>query len=153
MLTRTGGRRPPAAADAADRAPTGIAIGVGGAAVVAAALLAALIPPVYAGWRFAVVAGAVGVFAVLARDGWAVAAVAALGWLVVNGFLVNRMGELSWHGSADLLRLMALVFIDGIALSLGEGLYGLRDLRARWRTGAQVQALAVEYEEKERRDA
>jgi hypothetical protein len=153
---RPGVRRPAVAVvavSADDRTPTVISIGVGSVAVVAAALLAALMPAAYTGWRFAMVALAVGVFAVLTRDSWAVAAVAASGWLVVNGFLVNRMGELSWHGSPDLLRLMALVSTAAIGGSIGEGVYGLREWRARWRAGALAQALARENEEKERRDA
>src|SRR5262245_14347781 len=151
---KLGGHRPPAAVTHHDeRIPTGIAIGVGCVAVVAAALPAALIPAAHTGWRFAVVAIAVGLFAALTRDGWAVAAVAALSWLVVNGFLVNRMGDLSWHGSPDLLRLMLLILAGGLGLGLGEGIRGLRELRSRWLTDAEAQVLAIENEEKEKRDA
>jgi hypothetical protein len=154
VLLKSGGRRSPVISVAVDdRTPTGITIGVGSVAVVAAASVAALIPPRDAGWRFAVVAGVLGLFAALTRSEWAVAAMAALSWFVVNGFLVNRAGELSWHGSPDLLRLMLLVLIGGSGLALGQGIRGLREARARWRAGAYVAALATENNEKEKRDA
>jgi hypothetical protein len=126
VLMKSSGRRPLAiTVGAGERAPTGITTGVGGLAVVVAALVAALIPVPHTGWRFAVVAGVVGLFATLTRDEWAVAAVAALSWLVFNGFLVNQMGDLSWHGSPDLLRLMLLVLIGGSGLALGEAIHAL----------------------------
>jgi hypothetical protein len=118
-------------------------VGAGSVAVVGAALLAALIPGPYTGWRFAVVAAAVGLVAAVSRDGWAVAASVVLGWLVVNGFLVDRMGELSWHGSPDLLRLMLLVLIGGSGLVLGDAMDGLRAMRNT----------KTENDEKEKRDA
>jgi hypothetical protein len=139
--------------DVGARTPRGITIGAGSVVVVAAALLAALVPVAHTGWRFAVVAGAVGLFAAVGRDGWAVAAVAALSWLVVNGFLVDRLGELSWHGSPDLSRLMLLVLIGGSGLALGEGMQGLREVRARWRAGAEVRSPAGAIDAKEKRDA
>ncbi|HKT01565.1 MAG TPA: hypothetical protein VJT31_18740 [Rugosimonospora sp.] len=145
---KPGGWRPPVAAAATGegRTPTGILVGVGCVAVVAAASLASLIPVVHTGWRFAVVAAAVGLFALAVRDAWAVTAVGVLAWLVVNGFLVDRMGELSWHGSPDVLRLMLLVLVGALGVALGEGIHG-------WRAGAAVRALVLENDEKEKRDA
>lgn len=142
-----------AAGGGGDRAPAGIAVGIGAVAVVAAALLAALIPVGHTGWRAAVVAVTVGVVAGLSRDGWATAATVVLGWLVVNGFLVNRLGRLSWHGTPDLVRLVLLVLTGGAGLGLGRARHGFREWRARWRIGAQARALMVDNEEKERRDA
>jgi len=52
---------------------------------------------------------AVVAFAALAGDRRAVACVAGLAWLVVNGFLVDRFGELSWHGTADIYRALMLI--------------------------------------------
>jgi hypothetical protein len=150
VLMRTGGRTAPAATvDVADRTPTGIAIGVGAAVVVGVALVAALVPVAHTAWRFALVAAAVGVFAAVTRDGWAVAATVVVAWLVVNGFLVDRMGDLSWHGSPDLLRLMLLVLVGGVGLALGEGVRGLREARHE----AALRVLMTGNEEKERRDA
>jgi hypothetical protein len=146
-------RRPQAAAVVTDdRVPTGVSIGAGCAAVVAAALPAALISPAHAGWRFAVVAAVVGAFALVARDGRAVTAVAGLAWLIVNGFLVDRLGELSWHGSSDLVRLVGLALIGAIGLAVGARSGGMRVSRARWRVSLELDAL-LENEEKEWRDA
>lgn len=39
---------------------------------------------------------------------WAALAAPALAWLFLNGFLVNRNGELRWHGAADTARLALL---------------------------------------------
>jgi MFS family permease len=151
---KSGGRRPPVAVNGAgDRTPTGIALGAGAVSVVTAAMLAALAPAADAGWRFGLVAGAVGLFAAVTGDGWAVAAVVPLGFLIVNGFLVDRAGELAWHGSPDLLRLMLLILIGGSGIALGEAARGLRELRTRWRTGAYLAVLVEAMDEKERRDA
>jgi len=45
----------------------------------------------------------------------------------LHGFLVNRLGELSWHGWSDLLRLVVLALIGSIGVALGAGLDGLRE--------------------------
>lgn len=120
--------------------------------MVAAALAAALISPAYTGWRFAVVAAVVGAFALVARDGRAAAVATTLAWLLVNGFLVNRMGELSWHGRSDLVRLVVLALIGAAGVAAGAGLDGLREWRPRRRLSAELDAL-LENEEKEWRDA
>jgi MFS family permease len=94
------------------RAPSpelGIAIGLGAATVVAAGLLAAAIPVGDRPLRFAVMVAAVVVFGALSGDRRAVACAAGLAWLVVNGFLVDRFGELSWHGTADIYRALMLI--------------------------------------------
>ena len=113
---------------------------------------AALISPAHADRRFAVVAAAVGAFAPVARDGRAAAAVATLAWLIVSGFLVNRMGELPRHGRSDLVRLVVLALIGAIGPAVGTGLDGLRAWRARRRVSAELDVL-LENEEKEWRDA
>jgi MFS family permease len=94
----------------------GIGIGFGAAAVVAAGLLAAAVPVADRPWRFAVMVIAVVVFGALCGDRLAVACAAGLAWLVVNGFLVDRFGELSWHGPADIYRAVMLTL---------AGLFGL----------------------------
>lgn len=40
-----------------------------------------------------------------------VLAAAGMGWLFVNGFLVNHLGVLRWDGPGDLWRLLALVAV------------------------------------------
>jgi hypothetical protein len=121
--------------------------------IVAAGIVAALVPAAYPGPRFAVVAVAVGLFAVLTVDHLALAPVALLGALVVNGFLVNRFGELTWHGSSDLYRLMLLAMAGALGLAIGEARQQIFTLRNRWRAEAEWQALAAHINEEERRDA
>ena len=146
-------RRPQAAVVVTDdRVPAGVNIGVGCAAVVAAALSVALIPPAHAGWRFAVIATVVAAFALVDRDGRAVAAVAVLAWLIVNGFLVDRLGQLSWHGSSDLVRLVALASTAATGRAVGKRLDGPRESQVRRRVSAELEAL-LENEDKEWRDA
>jgi hypothetical protein len=113
----------------------GIEIGVGAVTIVAAGCVAALVPPSQAGVRLAVVAVALGAFAAVARDGRAVGGTAMLSWLVVDGFLVDRSGELSWHGATDLRRIGLLAAGAG----LGAGYRGLRRARSRWRASATSQ--------------
>jgi nitroreductase len=57
------------------------------------------------------VAGVLLVVAVCSvRQGLVTAVAAAgIGWLFVTGFVVDRLGELTWHGSADAVRLLLLV--------------------------------------------
>jgi len=60
------------------------------------------------------------------------AGVVPLGWLVSNGFLENRCGELSWHRSADLWLVTAFVVAAAVGLAVGDGYRQLRELRAGW---------------------
>nr|BFE59076.1 hypothetical protein GCM10020063_036020 [Dactylosporangium thailandense] len=90
-------------------APTGITLAAGAGAVVATALVAAAatapdepVPRLVA--MAAVVAAAGG----LGGNLIAVPGTAAIAWTVLNGFLVNRLGVLTWHGSADAIRLSVL---------------------------------------------
>ena len=94
----------------------GIGIGLGAVTVVIAGLLAAAIPVADRPWRFAVMTIAVVVFAALSGDRLAVACAAGLAWLVVNGFLIDRFGELSWHGPADFYRAAMLILAGVLGL-------------------------------------
>ena len=149
---KSGGSWPPVLTRAPERTPVGINLAAGTGIVIAAALLAAVIPSAHTGWRFTVVALAVGLFAALTLDQLALAGVAALGWLVVNGFLVDHLGELSWHGSADLYRMLLLVVAGGFGLAAGEVYRQLVALRARWMAEAQ-EGPAADVEEEERHGA
>ena len=62
------------------------------------------------------------------------------------------MGELAWHGSAVLLRLMLLVLISSTGLVIGEVARGLRETRACWRAGAEVQDLVLAIEARTEHD-
>lgn len=100
-------------------------------ALVAAAIIAAAIPSTDAVWRFAVMAVVVGVFAAISLDQIALAGVAVLAWLIYNGFLEDRFGELAWHGSGDLWRVLLLVTVSAWGLALGEGMRFAAKVRAR----------------------
>lgn len=90
-------------------APTGITFAAGSAAVVAAAVAAASLtaPSALVGRlvAMAVCVAAVGTFGDLV----AALATAAIAWTVLNGFLVDRLGVLAWHGAADAVRLGVLL--------------------------------------------
>jgi hypothetical protein len=90
---------------------------------------------------------AVGGFAALADDVRAGLAAGGLGYLLFDGFLVNRYGELTWTGRTSVWHLAAFA----LALTLGLGWRRLRTVRARAAVDAELNALldAVESNEKE----
>jgi hypothetical protein len=108
--------------------PTGLAIGAGAVGLVAASIVAAAIPSADAGWRFAIMAVAVGLFAAISLDQRALAGVAVLAALIYNGFLEDRLGQLAWHGT-DLWRLLILVTVSAFGLAVGEGVRFVANLR------------------------
>jgi K+-sensing histidine kinase KdpD len=63
---------------------------------------------------------AVVVFGALFGGRLAVACAAGLAWLVVNGFLVDRFGELSWHGPADVYRAVMLAVAGLLGLLIAS---------------------------------
>lgn len=150
MLLRWGVRSRPATWD--DRTPVGIDLGLGAAAVVVAACIAAAIPTVDLGWRFGVVAFAVGVFAAVTADPMAVAGAALIAWLVVDGFLIDRSGQLAWHGSADLLRIMVLALVSALGIAVGQAGRQFRATQSRRQVQSEWRALVDEADEKEKRD-
>jgi K+-sensing histidine kinase KdpD len=81
----------------------GLVIYLGLAAIVAAASLDPRI-------GFVAYAVAVAALAWWAAPGVALS-LAAMAFLFVNGFVLNRVGNLSWHGSEDALRLATLLVI------------------------------------------
>jgi hypothetical protein len=46
---------------------------------------------------------------------------AGLGWLALNGFVVNSFGQLNWHGDADAVRLGCIVLVALAASSARAG--------------------------------
>jgi hypothetical protein len=115
----------------AGETPFGIAVGLGTAGIVVAGLIAAMIPIGYPDWRFGVIAMAIAVFAALSTDQRALGVVAVVGALVFNGFLEDRLGQLAWHGSGDLWRLLLLIMAAAAGLAIGDGYRFVRDLRLR----------------------
>lgn len=104
---------------AADDTPAGFQTAVGAVAVVVAALIAACLPAAAPAWRLVPVVAAVLAMGVVARHLWALVAVGVLAVLVVDGFLVNRFGELTWHGRWDAYRLLVIAAAAGLGRLLG----------------------------------
>lgn len=150
MLMRSGGAQRAGASSAAERTPVGIDLAAGAVAVIGAALVAAALSASQPGWRFAMIAVAVGGFGTVTLDQRALAGVVVLGWLISNGFLVNRLGELSWHGSSDIWRMMILVAVAALGLAAGEAGRQIRDLRSRWRVEGEEALLSPDIDEKEK---
>ena len=150
MLVSTGRyRHTPAAPER--QTPIGIAVGFGAIAMVAAAVVAAMIPTAYPGWRFGVIALVVFVFAIVSLDHIALAIVAVIGALIFNGFLEDRFGQLAWHAD-DLYRLLLLVMVGAFGLAVGEGYRFVHDLRVRYRMADSI-ALFAPTQEKEKHGA
>ena len=146
MVVLSGGLgRAPAARDSAT--PLGIAVAIGAVAMVVAGMAAAAIPSAYPGWRFGVIAFAVFLFAAIALDQVALALVTAIGALIFDGFLEDRLGQLAWHGSDDLWRLLLLVVAGAVGLAVGEGCRFVSDLRSRYRKADGIVLAASSLEE------
>ncbi|MFI6761502.1 hypothetical protein ACIBF5_20430 [Micromonospora sp. NPDC050417] len=99
-------------------APFGIRIGGGAALVVAATCLAAALFPASAPLaRLLVVMVAVAGFALVVPGLRASLVVGLLGFLCFSGFLLDRYGELHWHGvrSAGYLLLLVVAVLLGAA--------------------------------------
>jgi hypothetical protein len=131
-------------------APSGIAVGLGAVAMVVAGIVAAMIPTAYPGWRFGVIAGAVAAFAAVSLDQWALAGVAVIGFLISNGFLEDRLGQLAWHGSADLWRVLLLVMAGALGLAVGEAARFVHAARGRYRGAGRAVASASSIDEASR---
>lgn len=129
--------------------PTGILVGIGALVVVVAGLIAAAAP---GAWRFGIVAAAVVVFAAAAADLVAVSVTVVLAWLVVNGFLVDRFGELWWHGRSDLYRAGMLVVAGALGQVVGRARWLMWHRRQRRSFAVEWHLLAGEFDTKEMRD-
>ncbi|WP_433064128.1 hypothetical protein [Dactylosporangium sp. CS-033363] len=91
-------------------APTGITLAGGAAAVVAtAAFTAAVFTPPELVARLVAMAACVAAVGVFGGNLPAALGTAGIAWTVLNGFLVNRLGVLTWHGTADAIRLAVLL--------------------------------------------
>ena len=116
------------------RVQRGFAAPIGFAVTLAmAAVMSALRPHLSADVALAVMAG------VVALSGWwaawgAVLATAGFAWLMLNGFVADQYGELRWHGSSDVVR-MVVLFGCGVAVAALRS----RQLRRRRRQEAAGQ--------------
>lgn len=119
--------------------PTGIAVAIGAVTVVVAVMAAAFLPASAAAARLSVLAVALGTFAAATVNPTAVAAVTVLGWLMFDGFLVNRFGELTWTGRVDERRLAVVVAAALVGLAAG-GLWRWAEARRR---DAEFEGLAT----------
>jgi hypothetical protein len=97
--------------------PPGIHLGIGTGAMIVAAVVAAAFTDPATVQRLLVMALAVGLGAALIRDWRYSVALAAIGYLLYLGFLVNNYGELTWHGSSSLwdLTIFIMAYLLGLA--------------------------------------
>ncbi|NUR74187.1 MAG: hypothetical protein HOU81_25540 [Hamadaea sp.] len=91
-----------------NQSPQGILVGFGSLVVIVAGFVASAFPQAEAVLRYGVLVLAVLAFAAVTAVWTASLVTAVIGFLVFDGFLVNQLGQLSWHGSTDAMRLMAL---------------------------------------------
>ena len=124
--------------------PVGINVALGAVVIVAATALAARLPGADSIGRSALVAIGLAVFAAGTVDWRAVLGLVLPAWLVMNGFLVNRLGDLSWHGRADLVRVLILLSGGCAGLIAGAVNRRMLEARERWHLGALVTAMATE---------
>jgi hypothetical protein len=127
-----------------DGTPAGITLAVGAVVIVAAAALAGQIPRAETSWRCGVMALTLGLFAAFTVAPLALTAMVVPTWMITNGFLVNQFGVLSWHGQADLDRLLTLTAAVCVGLAIGAAGRQLRAARDRWELGASVEAMKAE---------
>lgn len=110
----------------------GLKLGAGTVAVVGAVTVAAFLPKPT---RLPVVAATTGLFGAVALDVASLAGVTVIAWLLVNGFLVDQLGVLTWHGPADLERLGVLAGAGALGLAAGglRNLLTKRNPKGEWR--------------------
>jgi hypothetical protein len=117
----------PAAPVDEDRCPSGIAVAVGAAALVTAAIVGATLTRGVA-FRLGGMVLTIAVLAAVAGDGRAALAVGGLAWPIGNGFLVNRFGELRWHAGLDVWFVAGLLAAVAIGMTIAQV---RREVRAR----------------------
>jgi hypothetical protein len=99
-------------------APFGVLVAGGTLVALAATIVAAaVLPPAATDARVAVVALAVGVVAARTANVAASLATGSVAFLLATGFLLNRYGELSWHGEQTVVQLSLVA--GAVAVGLG----------------------------------
>jgi hypothetical protein len=101
------------------RIPFEFGLAAGSLAMIVAALIdSAAFTPDHTGDRLAVIAAAIAVFSVVA--GWQPALpVAALGYLLFDGFLANRYGELTWDHQTGPRAVGVIVLAVALGVTVG----------------------------------
>jgi hypothetical protein len=103
-------RIPVKGAVATARVPTELGIAAGFATVATACLIITwLLPPPATTARFIVLCAVLVSFGAIVRNLAAALATAGMALPFYLGFLLDRLGELHWHGQVDLARLAALL--------------------------------------------
>jgi hypothetical protein len=118
--------------------PTGINVAVGCVVLVVAAFVAGAVPAWATVGRLVPVLLGLAGFAAVTIDPLAAVAMVGVAFLIVNGFLVNRLGELSWHGVSDLWSLCAMTAAAGGGLGAGVA---RRAVRRWWLWRSRVQQI------------
>jgi hypothetical protein len=112
--------------------PFGIALAAGFVTAVAGSLLTSLVSaPDEATRRLVELSFIIAGFSATLRNPGAALLTAGMTWMVYLGFLVERAGELRWHGDVDLLRLstlLAMALIGSARWPIG-GLLSARSAR------------------------
>jgi hypothetical protein len=101
------------------RPPVGVEAGIATAGVLVAVIVGAALPASAGDWRLApvmVMLLGVGVRTVSVP---ALGFVALVAYFLVDGFLVNRSGELTWTGESDTYRLLLVVSAAVVGLAIG----------------------------------
>jgi hypothetical protein len=96
--------------------PSGIRLGIGGAAMAAITLLTAVFTDAGMPERPLVMAVAAGLAVALLPDWRHGLLLALIGYLLYVGFLVNSYGELSWHGRHTAWEITGFAFAGWIGL-------------------------------------
>lgn len=128
------------AADWDPRVETGVAAPAGLVATFAAAAAMSPLRP-----SVTVVAGTVVMAVVVSLTGWfgswaATLATVGVAWLMLNGFIEDRYGELRWHGWTD-------VVVLGVLLVCGAAVASLRHVQIGRRRRAVARSMAAELED------
>jgi hypothetical protein len=101
--------------------PLGINTAIGAVAVTVAIIGCSLLPAQDLGVKTAALSVVLAGLAAVAVDLRSTAIVLVIAWLLLDGFVVNQAGQLSWHGTADLWRLSLLALGSALGLALGWG--------------------------------
>jgi hypothetical protein len=115
--------------------PVGINTAVGAVVVLVCCAAPPHLDASGAAARFAVLALGVAAFTASVGDPAAAAVTAGVAFLLFDGFVVDHAGDLTWHGDADLVRLVVLAAAACTGLTARASREVLRRRRARKSVG------------------
>jgi hypothetical protein len=113
--------------------PTSFCVAAGYVTVIVACFAATIFPPSAGTERLLMLAVVIAGFSAIVRDTTAAVVTAGLALLFYLGFLVDRYGELRWHGGVDVERAAVLLAAALIGISVGRAL--VRGDRATRKSG------------------